>query len=65
MSPDITLCMGTNCPYKEKCYRFIAKPGEYQSYFMESPIKEGKCDYFWGDNAESIWNQLQDIIKPK
>jgi hypothetical protein len=29
---------------------------------MESPIKEGKCDYFWGENAESIWNQLKDIM---
>ncbi len=62
MSPDITMCPGTGCPHKESCYRFTAKAGEYQSYFMESPIKEGKCDYFWGENAESIWNQLKDIM---
>ena len=62
MSPDITMCPGTNCPHKEKCYRFTAKPGDYQSYFMESPIKEGKCDYFWGENAQSVWNQLKDIM---
>jgi hypothetical protein len=66
MSPDITMCPGTNCPYKESCYRFTAKPSDYmQSYFMKPPIKEGKCDMYWGDLAESIWGQLQDIVKPK
>jgi hypothetical protein len=64
MSPDITMCPGTNCPQREKCYRFTAKPDEYwQSYFIDPPIKDGKCDLYWGENAESIWNQLKDIMK--
>ena len=62
--PDITMCPGTDCPQKEKCYRFTAKPSEYmQSYFMKPPIKDGKCDMYWGDNAESIWNQLKEIMR--
>jgi hypothetical protein len=62
--PDITMCPGTDCPQKEKCYRYTAKPCEYwQSYFMKPPIKDGKCDLYWGENAESIWNQLKDIVK--
>jgi hypothetical protein len=62
--PDITMCPGTNCPQKEKCYRFTAKPSEYmQSYFMKAPIKDGKCDMYWGENAESIWNQLKEIMR--
>jgi hypothetical protein len=66
MSPDITLCLGTDCPYKETCYRYTAKANEYyQSYFTEPPIKDGKCDMYWGDNAEAIFNQLKDIVKPK
>jgi hypothetical protein len=66
MSPDICMCLGTNCPYKESCYRFTAKPSEYmQSYFINSPIKDGKCEYYWGENAQSVWSQLQDIVKPK
>jgi hypothetical protein len=66
MSPDITMCPGTNCPHKEKCYRFTAKPSEYtQSYFINSPIKDGKCEYYWGDNAQSVWDQLKEIVKPK
>ena len=62
--PDITMCKGNNCPHKEGCYRYTAKPDELaQSYFVNPPIKDGKCDYFWGENAESIWNQSNDIVK--
>jgi hypothetical protein len=63
--PDITMCLGTDCPYKETCYRYTAKPSEYQSWFIEAPIKDGKCDMYWGENAEAIFNQLKDIVKPK
>lgn len=63
---DITKCEGTGCPHKENCYRFTATPHEFrQSYFVESPIKDGKCEYYWGENAEAIWNQLNDIVKNK
>ena len=62
--PDITMCPGTDCPAKESCYRFKAKPDEHwQSYFMKAPIKDGKCDMYWGENAENIWNQLKEIVK--
>ena len=62
--PDITMCLGTGCPHKETCYRFTAKPSEYrQAYFMEAPIKEGKCEYYWGENQINIWNQLKEIVK--
>lgn len=61
--PDITLCPGTDCPHKEKCYRYTAKPSEYQSYFMVAPVKDGKCEMYWGENAESICNQLKEIVK--
>lgn len=61
---DITMCLGTGCPHKETCYRFTAKPSEYrQAYFMEAPIKEGKCDMYWGENQINIWNQLKEIVK--
>jgi len=57
---DITKCKGQigaiDCPYKEKCYRFTAKASDYQSYFMELPLKDDKCDHYWGDDGESIWN---------
>jgi len=65
---DITKCKGSvgaiNCPVKEKCYRFTAKADEYQSYFVDAPIKDGKCEYYWGENADNIFNQLKEIEKP-
>jgi len=63
--PDITMCPGTNCPHKEKCYRFTAKASDWQSVFIDSPIKDGKCNYFWGDDSQNVWFQLQDIVKKK
>ena len=29
--PDITMCVGTGCPLRETCYRYMAEPNEYQS----------------------------------
>lgn len=55
---DITKCEGTNCPLKEKCYRFTAPADdEWQSYFTESPYgklndKDKECEYFWFNGSE-------------
>lgn len=54
---DITKCSGIGCPHKENCYRFTAPASEYQSFFMTPPIEDGKCDMYWGENAEGIWKQ--------
>ena len=49
---DITMCMGTGCPLKDKCYRYTAERNDlWQSYFMEPPYKHGElCGEFW-DNS--------------
>jgi len=61
---DITMCKGTDCPLKENCYRFTAKSDDvYQSYFVDPPIKDGKCDMFWGKTQKEILNQLENIVK--
>jgi hypothetical protein len=58
---DIAMCKGTGCPVKEQCYRFTAKPNEFrQSYFVEVPFKDGKCEMFWGGVQDNI---LEDLIK--
>lgn len=44
---DITKCKGNNCPLKNTCYRFTAPSDRYQSFFLEVPYKEGKCEQFW------------------
>lgn len=62
---DITKCTGLDCPFKDHCYRYTAEKGHYQTYFANPPIKDGKCDMYWGENAQSIWQQLQNIINGK
>ena len=54
---DITMCQGQGCPNSTFCYRNIAKPDRYQSYFIKPPwyVGEGdtcKCDYFWETRKE-------------
>lgn len=44
--PDITMCSGDDCPLKEDCFRYYAKPDKHQSYFMGTPFYENKCGYF-------------------
>lgn len=45
---DITMCNGRNCELRETCYRYNANTSKYrQSYFCETPIKNGKCHYYW------------------
>jgi len=62
---DITKCVGTDCPVKETCYRFTAPVTDFQqSWFCNCPLKDSKCDMYWGENAQSIYSQLQDIIQP-
>lgn len=46
--PDITMCLGRDCPKKTICYRFTALPTEYrQSYFVGVPYKGEGCTYYW------------------
>ena len=59
-----TLCKGNNCPMKEQCKRYTSPAdATNQWYFTESPIKDGKCDMFWGDKADEIMEQLKSIMQ--
>ena len=63
---DITKCNGTNCPIKESCYRFTSEDNEVlQAYFVDPPIKDGKCEMFWSQSTTDILNQLKDIMNNK
>jgi len=48
--PDITMCKGDGCETKNTCHRFTAIPSMRQSYFTESPIKDGGCEYYINHN---------------
>lgn len=50
--PDITLCTNTDCPVRDKCFRYTAEPSEFmQSYSMFYPINDDlgnfqTCNFF-------------------
>jgi hypothetical protein len=54
---DITMCKGTDCVIKLRCYRYTAPACEYrQSYFVNVPLKilsdtDQKCDMFWSNEG--------------
>ena len=56
---DYTLCANIECNMKEKCGRFLGKPGKYQSM----SIFEGgeKCDSFWEE--KEYWHKKYDYKK--
>lgn len=58
---DITKCMGANCDLKMTCYRFTAMPSMDQTYFFTEPIKNGKCEMYWGTTEQSIYDQLKNL----
>jgi hypothetical protein len=45
--PDITMCNGQGCDLASTCYRYKAEPSTRQSYFVEAPIEDEQCDYYW------------------
>lgn len=49
---DITMCTGEGCEAKFTCYRFTAIRHERQSFFVNSPIKDGSCEYYWKKNYQ-------------
>jgi hypothetical protein len=61
---DITKCTGEGCPLKETCHRFTAPAEMYQSYFMTPPVLNGKCEYYWSQNATSrtILDPMRDAF---
>jgi hypothetical protein len=58
--PDITMCMGGDCPLKQDCYRYTAKPSQYlQSYFGEIPYdtEAKECDSFLDNRIQEENNK--------
>ena len=65
---DITMCSGKDCKIKDRCYRFTAVKNEFrQSYFFNPPfeIKDNtfSCEMFWGEESESIYKSIKNILK--
>lgn len=43
---DVIYVRDKDCPLKNDCIRYVAKPEKYQSYFEESLYNDGKCDCY-------------------
>lgn len=43
---DITMCVGTGCPLRENCYRYMAEPNPWRQSFADFTklVKDGKCE---------------------
>ena len=55
--PDITMCLGGDNVKCNNCYRKLAKPSEYQYYFMQIPmLADGTCDEAIQINSEYLRN---------
>lgn len=47
--PDITMCTGGNCLFKDECWRYTAaKNDAWQSFFATIPYdrEKNECEYF-------------------
>ncbi len=42
--PDITMCQNSACSKALECYRFVAIPGSWQSFFAD--MTESKCEHY-------------------
>lgn len=72
MNNDITHCEGGKCNMKELCGRYVnttivKEYGSNTSYFRKPPftVKHGlfRCQWFWGDAATMLLEQLKEIMK--
>lgn len=50
--PDISMCHGAACAIRDRCYRFTAKPNEWQSYADFDTNSGRKCEFFWPAEGE-------------
>lgn len=45
---QFNMCKGKDCELRFTCHRHTAPANRYfQSYFRNSPIKDGNCKYYW------------------
>lgn len=54
---DISMCSGSGCSLRTRCYRFTATPNEFrQSYFMNVPLHlDGRtCHEFYNNEGYHV-----------
>lgn len=56
--PDITMCLSENCPVKNICFRYTAKPDALQSY---SNFIQDCAEYYF----RNFWSNKQREYRRK
>jgi hypothetical protein len=62
---DITKCAGDGCPLnvRRAIALHVAGVEMYQSFVSDTRrSKNGKCEMYWGETAQSIFEQLSDVV---
>jgi hypothetical protein len=44
---DITMCQNEDCPVKDTCFRYLATPSQYQSFYVFDKDTKEPCDWYW------------------
>ena len=57
---DITMCRDEECALRYSCVRFMSRPSLWQSYFVESPRKDGECRHKWLYGKDTY--MLQELL---
>lgn len=66
--PDITMCRSDKCYQRHECYRYLARPDGWQSFFSGDTVdKDGTCKYFMPIAEEqhaalsaTMWQRLKN-----
>lgn len=58
--PDITMCLGGDCPLKKDCYRYRVNPCYCQS-IMTPPFKDGSCEMFYNIDKDFSIRSIEEI----
>lgn len=61
------MCKGGDCPLRDFCYRFRARPSDYQqSYFTETPNDGDTCAYHLPmvgqDGVERTMRRIDELV---
>lgn len=61
--PDISMCVNRECELRTQCFRYRAKPSDWQTY---SSFDGGQdCEYFMEIYNEDRVRPIEDIETPK
>lgn len=60
---DISKCVGTNCPMRKRCKRFLVESGSYHQSYIPVMFKPSTgCDYFWPEPIKPVIKKSQIFV---